>query len=61
MTTRNTDFLLTAIASPAIWGSTYIVTMQFLPSGYLLTIALLRAMHTSLLLLLLVRQLPHGI
>ncbi|PWK63713.1 EamA family transporter [Aminobacter sp. AP02] len=57
---RNTDLLLTAIA-PAIWGSTYIVTTQFLPSGYPLTVAMLRALPAGLLLLLLVRQLPQGI
>ncbi|MBT1159947.1 EamA family transporter [Aminobacter anthyllidis] len=60
MTTRNTDLLLTAIA-PAIWGSTYIVTTQFLPAGYPLTVAMLRALPAGLLLLLLVRQLPQGI
>ncbi|KQU74745.1 ABC transporter permease [Aminobacter sp. DSM 101952] len=57
---RNTDLLLTAIA-PAIWGSTYIVTTEFLPAGYPLTVALLRALPAGLLLLLLVRQLPQGI
>ncbi|WP_210327629.1 EamA family transporter [Aminobacter carboxidus] len=60
MTTRNTDLLLTAIA-PAIWGSTYIVTTEFLPAGYPLTVAMLRALPAGLLLLLLVRQLPQGI
>ena len=60
MTTRNTDLLLTAIA-PAIWGSTYIVTTQFLPAGYPLTVAMLRALPAGILLLLLVRQLPQGI
>lgn len=57
---RNTDLLLTAIA-PAIWGSTYIVTTEFLPAGYPLTAAMLRALPAGLLLLLLVRQLPKGI
>lgn len=57
---RNTDLLLTAIA-PAIWGSTYIVTTEFLPAGYPLTVAMLRALPAGLLLLLLVRQLPQGI
>ncbi len=56
---RSTDLLLTAIA-PAIWGSTYIVTTEFLPAGYPLTVAMLRALPAGLLLLLLVRQLPAG-
>lgn len=60
MTTRNTDLLLTAIA-PAIWGSTYLVTTEFLPAGYPLTVAMLRALPAGLLLLLVVRQLPQGI
>ncbi|MGL4290189.1 MAG: EamA family transporter, partial [Phreatobacter sp.] len=58
--TRRSDLLLTAIA-PAIWGSTYFVTTEFLPQGYPMTVALLRALPAGLLLLLLVRQLPEGI
>lgn len=54
------DLLITAIA-PAIWGSTYIVTTQFLPAGYPMTVAMLRALPAGLLLLVLVRQLPTGI
>lgn len=57
---RTTDLFLTAIA-PAVWGSTYIVTTEFLPPGYPMTIALLRALPAGLLLLLLVRQLPKGV
>lgn len=55
-----TDVLMTAVA-PAIWGSTYFVTTSFLPPGYPLTIALLRALPAGLLLLLIVRKLPTGI
>jgi probable blue pigment (indigoidine) exporter len=54
------DIGLTAIA-PAIWGSTYLVTTEFLPHGYPLTVALLRALPAGLVLLLVVRQLPQGI
>lgn len=54
---RNSDLLLTALA-PAIWGSTYIVTTEFLPDGYPITVAMLRALPAGLLLLLIVRQLP---
>ncbi|ANK89837.1 MULTISPECIES: EamA family transporter [Rhizobium] len=55
-----TDVLTTAIA-PAIWGSTYFVTTSFLPQGYPLTVALLRALPAGLLLLLIVRKLPTGV
>ncbi|PDT08101.1 EamA family transporter [Rhizobium sp. M1] len=55
-----TDVLMTALA-PAIWGSTYIVTTSFLPAGYPLTVAMLRALPAGLLLLLLVRKPPFGI
>lgn len=54
------DFLLTALA-PTIWGTTYIVTTEMLPAGYPLTVSLLRALPAGLLLLVLVRRLPHGI
>ncbi|AVA23355.1 EamA family transporter [Rhizobium sp. CB3171] len=58
--TRNSDLLLTAV-SPAIWGSTYLVTTELLPAGYPLTVALLRALPAGLLLLAIVRRVPHGI
>ncbi|MBY5557095.1 EamA family transporter [Rhizobium leguminosarum] len=54
------DLMATALA-PAIWGSTYIVTTAFLPAGYPLTVAMLRALPAGLLLLFLVRKLPVGI
>ncbi|MBW9052077.1 EamA family transporter [Rhizobium mesosinicum] len=54
------DVLMTAIA-PTIWGSTYFVTTSFLPQGYPLTVATLRALPAGLLLLLIVRKLPTGI
>lgn len=57
---RNSDLAVTALA-PAIWGSTYLVTTEFLPPGYPLTVAMLRALPAGLLLLLIVRQLPSGI
>ena len=58
--TRITDILVTAIA-PIIWGSTYLITTEYLPAGYPLTIAMLRALPIGLLLLFVVRQLPSGI
>ncbi|NRP72027.1 putative inner membrane transporter YedA [Ensifer psoraleae] len=57
MNTRSFDIGLTAVA-PAIWGSTYLVTTEFLPSGYPLTVAMLRALPAGLILLLIVRQMP---
>ncbi|ANL64028.1 DMT superfamily inner membrane transporter protein [Rhizobium phaseoli] len=54
------DVLITAVA-PAIWGSTYFVTTSFLPHGYPLTSAMLRALPAGLLLLLIVRKLPTGV
>lgn len=60
MKTHRSDLLLTAIA-PAIWGSTYIVTTQFLPNFSPMTVAMLRALPAGLLLLAIVRQLPTGI
>ena len=60
MKTTGQDVLLTAIA-PMVWGSTYIVTTQFLPNFAPMTVALLRALPAGLLLLLIVRQLPRGI
>lgn len=52
-----TVLALTALA-PAIWGSTYVVTTNWLPAGYPLTVAMLRALPAGLLLLLLVRRRP---
>jgi probable blue pigment (indigoidine) exporter len=56
---RMTDILITAVA-PLIWGSTYVVTTEFLPAGYPITASALRALPAGLLLLLIVRQLPRG-
>ena len=60
MRTRTSDLLLTAMA-PVIWGSTYIVTTEFLPDFSPMTVAMLRALPAGLLLLLIVRQLPTGV
>lgn len=55
--TRFTDISVTALA-PVIWGSTYIVTTEFLPQGYPLTAAMLRALPMGLLLTLYIGRLP---
>ncbi len=59
-TTYAADVLVTALA-PAIWGTTYFVTTEFLPHGYPFHVAMLRALPAGVLLLLLVRKLPEGI
>jgi probable blue pigment (indigoidine) exporter len=51
------DVILTALA-PAIWGSTYIVTTQFLPPDRPFTAALIRVLPAGVLLLLFTRRLP---
>ena len=56
---RTSDLLVTALA-PLIWGSTYVVTTELLPSGYPITASALRALPAGLLLLLIVRHLPRG-
>lgn len=51
------DVVLTALA-PAIWGSTYIVSSEFLPPDRPFTAALIRVLPAGLLLLLFARRLP---
>ncbi|MBB4935607.1 putative blue pigment (indigoidine) exporter [Lipingzhangella halophila] len=50
---------LTATA-PAIWGTTYLVTTEFLPPGHPLMSAVIRALPAGLVLLAITRKLPHG-
>ena len=59
MTSRIAYVLATAVA-PATWGTTYIVTTEFLPPDRPLTVAILRALPAGLLLLAAVRSLPSG-
>src|SRR5437763_816259 len=54
------DIGLTALA-PLIWGTTYIVTTEFLPPDRPLLAGLMRALPVGVLLLLLFRRLPKGI
>lgn len=54
---KGADVLLTGLA-PAVWGSTYYVTSEFLPQDYPMTLAVLRALPAGILLLLVVRRLP---
>lgn len=52
--------LITAVA-PVAWGSTYLVTEQFLPADRPLFAALVRALPAGLILLAFRRRLPSGI
>jgi len=54
---RTKDLLITALA-PAIWGSTYLVTTEALPTGHPVMLAALRALPAGLILLALTRTLP---
>lgn len=51
---------VTALA-PAVWGSTYLVTTEFLPPDRPLLASTLRALPAGLILLLFTRTLPQGI
>lgn len=51
---------ITALA-PAVWGSTYLITTEFLPPDVPLLAATVRALPAGLLLLLLTRVLPKGV
>ena len=54
---RNRDLLITALA-PLIWGSTYLVTTEFLPPNRPFTAALIRVLPAGLLLLAYTRRAP---
>ncbi|MBN6041243.1 EamA family transporter [Amycolatopsis sp. 195334CR] len=51
---------LTALA-PAVWGTTYVVTTELLPSGHPLFAGLMRALPAGLIALALTRTLPRGV
>ena len=57
---HNFNHILPTAVAPIIWGSTYIVTTEFLPEHHPVTIALLRALPAGLFLLLISRKLPQG-
>ncbi|MEU4693933.1 DMT family transporter [Actinoplanes sp. NPDC023714] len=52
--------LITAVA-PIAWGTTYYVTQRWLPAGYPLYGAAIRALPAGLLLLLVRRRMPTGV
>lgn len=51
--------MLTAL-TPAVWGTTYLVTTQLLPAGHPMFAALIRALPAGILAMLLSRRLPRG-
>src|SRR4051794_36013300 len=53
--------LLVTALTPALWGTTYAATTEFLPPGRPLLAGVLRALPAGLLLLALTRRLPHGV
>jgi probable blue pigment (indigoidine) exporter len=57
---RSPVLLITAV-TPAVWGTTYAVTTEFLPPGRPLLAGVLRALPAGLLLLAVTRTLPRGI
>lgn len=59
-TTTFRDALVTAIA-PCIWGTTYLVTTEFLPADRPLTAAAIRVLPIGLAMLALLRVAPKGI
>lgn len=60
METNYTRATLTTAIAPAIWGSTYYITRNFLPADYPLTGSAIRALPAGLLLLVFTRTLPTG-
>ena len=60
METTSARTLLTTAVAPVAWGSTYLVTEQFLPADRPLFAALVRALPAGLLLLAFKRRLPRG-
>lgn len=52
---------LTTVLAPAVWGSTYLVTTEFLPPDRPLLASLVRALPAGLILLLITRVLPRGV
>jgi probable blue pigment (indigoidine) exporter len=59
MSYRGRDVVLTALA-PVSWGTTYLVTTEFLPSGRPLLSGVLRALPAGLVLAAATRQRPVG-
>ncbi|MEV4397855.1 EamA family transporter [Nonomuraea sp. NPDC049607] len=59
LSNRTGTVLLTAL-TPAIWGTTYLITTELLPPGRPLLAALIRALPAGLILIAITRRLPEG-
>jgi probable blue pigment (indigoidine) exporter len=57
---KNLRTLAVTALAPAIWGTTYLVTTEFLPPGRPLLAGAVRALPAGLALVLVTRRLPHG-
>src|SRR4051794_21503917 len=57
---RTWGFTGLAAIAPVTWGTTYLVTTEFLPPGIPLLSGVIRALPAGLLLLLITRTLPRG-
>lgn len=60
-TTHRVGWTALTALSPAVWGTTYIVTTHALPPGHPLFAAMMRALPAGLLALLVARTLPRGV
>ncbi len=58
---RYWQIVLTTAIGPILWGTTYLVTTHFLPANHPIFLALIRALPTGILLLLITKKLPQGI
>ncbi|UJW28337.1 EamA family transporter [Saccharothrix sp. AJ9571] len=60
--TSTSTFSRTAATAfaPAVWGTTYVVTTELLPSGHPLFASLMRALPAGLIALAIARTLPRG-
>lgn len=60
MLSNRTAVILVTAAVPSVWGSTYLVTTEFLPPGRPLLAATIRALPAGLALIAITRRLPKG-
>ncbi|MEU4192208.1 EamA family transporter [Kribbella sp. NPDC026611] len=60
MLSNRLSLLLVTAITPVIWGTTYLVTTEFLPPHRPLLAALLRSLPAGLLLIAITRVLPRG-
>ncbi|WP_202874313.1 EamA family transporter [Kribbella kalugense] len=60
LSNRRLSVLLVTAITPMLWGTTYLVTTEFLPPHRPLLAALLRSLPAGLLLVALTRVLPRG-